>query len=203
MGDKCMRKVVNKDVNKTKIHTHIGVYGLVIKNDKILLIKKVTGPYDGKLDLPGGSFEFGETPTEVLVRELQEEVGITPIEYELYDADSVIVKWNYKGNIINVHHVGMFYKVVNYEGIVKEIVELDEQNDDSLGASFYNIRDLKRDNLSLITILELEKLGYQLDWNNIHIYIEYDNSKYGSNMDEFIKHIIKNAHQITNKKNKK
>ena len=123
-----IKEIIDKNGNKIKAHTHIGVYGLVIKDDKILLIKKVTGPYDGLLDLPGGSFEFGETPKETLARELQEEVGIKPINY----------------------------------GTVKENIEIDEQNDDSLGASFYNIKNLKKENLSLITILELEKLGYKI-----------------------------------------
>ena len=145
-----------------KEHRHLGSYGLVIKDDKILLIKKVTGPYDGKLDLPGGSFEFGETPEETLKRELQEEVGITPTKYELFDAGSVLAKWYQNDNIINVHHIGIFYIVKDYEGIVKENVTIDEQNNDSLGANFYNIKDLKKENLSLIAILELEKLGYEI-----------------------------------------
>lgn len=41
-----------------KKYKHLGVYGLIIKNDNILLIKKYGGPYDGKLDLPGGAIEF-------------------------------------------------------------------------------------------------------------------------------------------------
>ena len=158
-----IKEIIDKNGNKIKAHTHIGVYGLVIKDDKILLIKKVGGPYDELLDLPGGSFEFGETPEETLARELQEEVGIKPINYELFDAGSVLAKWNYKDDIINVHHIGIFYIVKDYEGIVKENIEIDNQNDDSLGANFYNIKDLKKENLSLITILELEKLGYELN----------------------------------------
>ena len=43
-----------------KEYKHLGVYGLVINDNKILLIKKYGGPYDGKLDLPGGTIEFGE-----------------------------------------------------------------------------------------------------------------------------------------------
>ncbi len=35
----------------------LGAYGLVIKNDTILLVKKFGGPYDGKLDLPGGTID--------------------------------------------------------------------------------------------------------------------------------------------------
>mgnify|MGYP003295650759 CR=1 FL=1 len=59
-----------------KEYKQLGSYGLIIKNDKILLIKKSGGPYDGKLDLPGGTIEFCETPEEALIRELKEEVGI-------------------------------------------------------------------------------------------------------------------------------
>ena len=58
-----------------KEHRHLGVYGLIVKDNKILLIKKVSGPYDGLLDLPGGCLEFGELPIETLKRELEEETG--------------------------------------------------------------------------------------------------------------------------------
>ena len=61
---------------KRKKYKQLGAYGLLINDDKILLIKKNGGPYDGKLDLPGGTIEFSETPTDALKRELQEEVGI-------------------------------------------------------------------------------------------------------------------------------
>ena len=76
-----------------KEHRHLGVYGLVIKDNKILLIKKVSGPYDGLLDLPGGSLEFGERPIETLKRELEEETGIKVKKCELFDADSVVTSW--------------------------------------------------------------------------------------------------------------
>ena len=66
---------------------------IVIENNKILLIKKVTGPYDGKLDLPGGTIEFCERPEVALKRELLEETGINITKYELYDGDSVNIEW--------------------------------------------------------------------------------------------------------------
>ena len=145
-----------------KTHTHIGVYGLIVKEDKILLIKKAGGPYDGKLDLPGGSFEFGETPEEALKRELKEETGIEKIEYKLFNSNSVIVDWNYNDSIIKVHHIGIFYKITSYKGKIKNKVKLDNKNDDSLGASFYDIKKLKKEDLSAIAVLQLKKLGYNL-----------------------------------------
>ena len=88
-----------------KEYKQLGAYGIVIKEDKILLIKKFGGPYGGKLDLPGGTIEFCERPSEALKRELLEEVGIEVVDYELFDADSVSFEWQYKEDeLIKFHH---------------------------------------------------------------------------------------------------
>lgn len=141
----------------------LGAYGLVINDNKILLIKKSGGPYDGKLDLPGGTIEFCEKPKDALKRELLEEVGIEVSEYELFDANSVAFEWQFKEDIlVKVHHTGIFYKVLNYKNDIKKEVKIDEVNDDSLGAEFYEIDSLSKDNLSAIALLELNKLGYEI-----------------------------------------
>jgi len=141
----------------------LGAYGLIIEDNKILLIKKSGGPYDGKLDLPGGTIEFCERPEEALKRELLEEVGIEVSEYELFDANSVAFEWQFKEDIlVKVHHTGIFYKVLNYKNDIKKEVKIDEINDDSLGAEFYDIESLSKDNLSAIALLELNKLGYKI-----------------------------------------
>jgi len=145
-----------------KEHRHLGVYGLLIKDNKLLLIKKKTGPYDGKLDLPGGSIEFNEKPVDTLKREFMEETGIEITKYELFDADSASPIWNYQKDIIKVHHIGICYKILEYKNEVKKNIEIDEINDDSLGAEFYDIDSLTKGKLSDIAILELEKLGYSL-----------------------------------------
>jgi len=74
-----------------KHHKHLGIYGIIIKGNKILLIDKKGGPYDGKLDLPGGSMEFGETPEETLKREILEETGLEIKKYELFNASNVSI----------------------------------------------------------------------------------------------------------------
>jgi len=141
----------------------LGAYGLIIEDNKILLIKKSGGPYDGKLDLPGGTIEFCERPEEALKRELLEVVGIEVSEYELFDANSVAFEWQFKEDIlVKVHHTGIFYKVLNYKNDIKKEVKIDEINDDSLGAEFYDIESLSKDNLSAIALLELNKLGYKI-----------------------------------------
>jgi len=143
---------------------HLGAYGLVIQDGKILLIKKVGGPYDGKLDLPGGTIEFCERPEDALKRELMEEVGIEVVDFQLFDADSVAFEWQYKEDVLlKVHHTGIFFKVLNYNNEIKNEIKVDEVNDDSLGAEFFDIDKLKKEELSPIAVMELEKLGYKIN----------------------------------------
>lgn len=142
---------------------HLGAYGIIIRNDKILLIKKFGGPYDKKLDLPGGTIEFCERPEDTIKRELMEEVGIEVINYQIFDVDSVSFDWQYKNDSVKVHHIGIFYKILNYNNDIKNVVKVDEINDDSMGAEFYDINKLSKDELSAIAIMELEKMGYKLN----------------------------------------
>ena len=142
---------------------HIGAYGLIIDNDNIVLIKKNGGPYNGKLDLPGGTIEWGEKPEEALVRELEEEVGIEVLEYELFDGNSVTFEWIHKGELEQGHHIGFFYKITKYNNTINNNIELSDKNDDSLGAKYYDISKLSKSDLSDIAYLEIEKLGYKLD----------------------------------------
>ena len=94
---------------------------------------------------------------------MQEEVGIIINDYKLFDADSVSFPWQYKeGLLVKVHHIGIFYQVFNYENDIKKEIKVDEVNDDSLGADYYDITKLNKKDLSAIAILELEKLGYKL-----------------------------------------
>lgn len=145
-----------------KKHKHLGIYGVLIEDDNILLIKKANGPYQGKLDLPGGTPDFGETSFEVLKREILEETNLFVEDARLIDFDSVTVNWYKDDDIINVHHFAAFYEIIKYKGNIKEKIEIDEKNDDSKGAKFYKISKLNKNNLSEITILQLTKLGYIL-----------------------------------------
>ena len=146
-----------------KEYKQLGTYGLILKNNSILLIKKANGPYANKLDLPGGTIEFCERPIEALKRELMEEVGIEIINYQLFDADSVSFEWQFKEDVlVKVHHTGIFFKVDNFKNEIIKEIKVDDVNDDSLGADFYEIDKLSKEDLSAIALLELEKLGYKI-----------------------------------------
>jgi len=54
----------------------------VIKDEKILLIHKKRGLGAGKINAPGGRIDVGETSLQAAIREVEEEVCVTPIEIE-------------------------------------------------------------------------------------------------------------------------
>lgn len=54
----------------------------IVKDGRVLLIRKKRGLGAGKINAPGGKLEAGETPLEAAVRETQEEVGVTPLRLE-------------------------------------------------------------------------------------------------------------------------
>ncbi len=54
---------------------YLGVYGVCLKDNRVLCIKKTKGPYKNRYDLPGGSQKLKEGFTETLVREYLEETG--------------------------------------------------------------------------------------------------------------------------------
>lgn len=52
------------------------VDGIIIKNEKILLIKRKNEPFKGKWALPGGFVEYGEKTEDSVIREVFEETGL-------------------------------------------------------------------------------------------------------------------------------
>ena len=135
------------------IVNQIGVYGICIKDNKLLCIRKERGPYKNRFDLPGGSQKEYESLTETLVREFQEETGYQIGNYSNCRAYDVFV-----GEINRtVHHIMVFYDVdvnLNEQGAVLEKLE-DELNDSS-GLYWIDLKELDISNASPL-ILKLKK----------------------------------------------
>lgn len=133
---------------------HIGVYGIIIKNNKIALIKKACGGYKGKLDLPGGGMEYGEESIDTLKRELMEEAGVLVNKATLDDIKTTTIKWKMDSDIIeDLYHIGILYYIDEHSNELKK----DADNIDSLGADWYNMSDLDKNNLSPFAKYVVEK----------------------------------------------
>ena len=54
----------------------VGVGAIVIKDSKILLVKRNKNPKKGQWAIPGGSVKLGETLQQAVEREIKEETGL-------------------------------------------------------------------------------------------------------------------------------
>ena len=135
---------------------HVGCYGIARKDGKVLLIRKGRGPYTGLLDLPGGGIEYGEKPDDTIKREFMEEVGIEVKDYKLKMASTNYVVWNVnEDSKEDVSHYGIIYDVIIDDSDIDKIRK-DADGHDSLGASWYDINDLKKEELTPFASVVLE-----------------------------------------------
>ncbi len=88
----------------------------IIKDGKVLLIRKKRGLGAGKINGPGGKVEPGETHAECAVREVQEELLITPINMH-YHGECLFQFID--GYSIHVHA----YSATDFEGTPQETDE--------------------------------------------------------------------------------
>lgn len=123
--------------------THIGVYGVIRNDSKILLIKKARGPHTGKWDLPGGTIEFGEEPFETLKREIREETGIQEIEAKIKVNLSYTLIHKFNNQLEELHHIGLIYdvEILNCSYNLKTEGDLE----DSLEAKWVDIKLLSQE----------------------------------------------------------
>ena len=135
------------------IVNHIGVYGICIKDNKLLCIRKERGPYKNRFDLPGGSQKEYESLIETLVREFQEETGYQIGDYSNCRAYDVFVEEINR----TVHHIMVFYDVdVNLNEQDAVLEKLEDELNDSSGLYWIDLKELDISNASPL-ILKLKK----------------------------------------------
>jgi len=105
------------------------VDGVIIKNKKILLIRRKNEPFKGKWALPGGFVSYGERVEDAVVREVKEETGLDTKIQRLLGVYSDPER-DPRG-----HTVSIAYLLSPKEGAPKG-------GDDALEARFFDINDL-------------------------------------------------------------
>ena len=135
------------------IVNHIGIYGICIRNNKLLCIQKERGPYKNRFDLPGGSQKENEVMTETLVREFQEETGYHIKGYGNCRVYDVFVEESNR----TVHHIMVFYNVdINLEQQDMISEKLEDELNDSSGIYWIDLEGLDIKNSSPL-ILKLKQ----------------------------------------------
>lgn len=67
-------------------HPMVGVGGVVLLGDRVVLIRRGNEPRKGEWSIPGGKLELGETLAEGVRREMREETGLDVEVGELIEA---------------------------------------------------------------------------------------------------------------------
>lgn len=65
----------NHTVDAAQLIDRLSVYGIYMVGDSVLLMQD---PRSLRWELPGGGVEKGETPEQGIIREFEEETGVTP-----------------------------------------------------------------------------------------------------------------------------
>lgn len=64
----------------------VGVGGVVVAENRVLLIRRGSPPLEGEWSIPGGMLELGESLREAVRRELEEETGLEVRVHDLIEA---------------------------------------------------------------------------------------------------------------------
>ena len=151
-------KLTAFDTRRFPVRPHVGVGVLLIRNKKLLLVKRKYNPDAGYWSIPGGHLDLGERVRKAAEREAYEETGFKVKATKLAGIIDKIM-YDEEGNI-EYHYVLLNYFVEQIEGDENQEPIAD---DDALDARFVPFNELKSYNLttSLVELLKQLKIGYQ------------------------------------------
>ena len=90
----------------------LAAYAVCRVDDRLLLASYISARGDMRhWTLPGGGVEHGEDPCHCVVREVEEETGYQVEVEELLGVDSRVVEVDWDIGNVDVHSVGVFYRV--------------------------------------------------------------------------------------------
>ncbi len=109
----------------------VAVGGVILKNEKVLLVKRQNPPDKSMWSIPGGAVELGETLSEAVQREINEECGINVDNGQII---AVIDKiYSAKSGIL--YH----YEIVDFE--FKDFIGTPYPGSDALDIRFFTFNE--------------------------------------------------------------
>ena len=115
------------------------VGGIIIKNKKVLVVRKKTKGNFPEFIIPGGKRETGETDVETLQREIQEEVNLKVVKAEYVDEYEDIAIFEKIPIVVKVYLCEVEGEV-NVDNEIKEFCWID--------------KDYKKNGIKVASILE-------------------------------------------------
>ena len=105
--------------------TRLGSYAVAIDDHgRILLCRLAADEVEaGAWTLPGGGVEFGEHPDEAVLRELEEESGLTGRIDDVLGIFSRVYQRSSAANGADLHFVGFLYRVSPTGGALRDEVD--------------------------------------------------------------------------------
>lgn len=143
-------------MNEAQKVPHLGIYGFLKNDDKILVVKKSRGPYKNLFDLPGGRPNHGEELIAALKREFLEETNILIKKCTLINNFSFLRSYiNEKNENCQFYHIAILY-LIDSADTKKYNPAISEE--DVCGSLWIDKNQLSQNNSSPLLIKTMEIL---------------------------------------------
>ncbi|MHA1583106.1 MAG: NUDIX hydrolase [Candidatus Baldrarchaeia archaeon] len=129
----------------------VGIGAVIVKGDKVLLIKRAGDPGRGLWSIPGGLVELGEKIKDAVRREVKEETGLDVRVGEIADVTEIITR-DEEGKV-KYHFVIVDFFAEVLRGELKP-------SSDALEAKWVEFKDLRKYRLTETVERLFRKLGF-------------------------------------------
>ena len=120
-----------------RFRVKVGVFLFLVREEKILLLRRSqTGVEDGWYVVPMGGLKQGETPTQALIREAEEEANIILSEGDVQLCHTMY-RLHTQPDGYQFYQIDLFFRASTYQG---EIKNMEPYKCDDL--SFFDLKNL-------------------------------------------------------------
>jgi ADP-ribose pyrophosphatase len=129
----------------------VAIGGVVIKDDRVLLVRRGKPPAFGEWAIPGGSVELGETLKQAVERELREETGIIVRAGEVCHLFEAVKRDDH--GLVQFHYVIIDLMADHLSGEPAPASDVTE-------AAWLAPEDLEESDINTSTLALLRKIGF-------------------------------------------